>query len=174
MANRDPFWVLLFVSGLIHAGLLLDSAQGQTHLPKIDIAQGKISVELVSPRPKEELLKATEPIPKHEPEPIDEEFHSLPQGAIVEAHPSLRNPAPVYPTIARKHGWEGTVVVRVEVSRWGTVKQIAVLHSSGYAVLDDAAVGAILRWRFVPKMVDGVPVDSWVEVPVEFRMRESE
>lgn len=78
------------------------------------------------------------------------------------------HPAPSYPGIARRRGWEGTVEFNVRVLATGEVAEITLKNSSGYKSLDDAARRAIIRWRFIPAKRYGKVVESWVVVPVHF------
>lgn len=94
------------------------------------------------------------------------------QGALVDSRSGWGNAPPVYPTLARKNGWEGDVLLRVRVSGRGAAQGIEVLQSSGYPMLDDAAMTAVARWRFLPAMRRRKPVDSLVEIPVRFRLRD--
>ena len=77
-------------------------------------------------------------------------------------------PAPSYPGIARRRGWEGTVEFKVRVLASGEVAELVLKNSSGYKSLDDAARRAIVRWRFTPAEHYGKIVESWVVVPVRF------
>lgn len=45
-----------------------------------------------------------------------------------------------YPLAARDNGWEGEVVVRLEVSASGELAELSVKKSSGYPVLDEQAL----------------------------------
>ncbi|MHB1246564.1 MAG: energy transducer TonB [Sulfuriferula sp.] len=82
----------------------------------------------------------------------------------------LHNPPPPYPLMARRNGYQGTVVVRAEVSVGGDCLQAQVEKSSGYAVLDQAALEAVKQWRFLPARRGNQTVAAWVEVPVTFRL----
>ncbi len=62
----------------------------------------------------------------------------------------LESMRPPYPKRAREMGWEGTVVLRVEVKVDGTVGAVSVHRTSGYLTLDEAALIAVKRWRFAP------------------------
>jgi len=62
-------------------------------------------------------------------------------------------PTPVYPTRARREGWQGTVDVDLRVGRDGEVEQASVGRSSGFAVLDAAAVTVARQSRF--RVIDG-------------------
>ena len=57
-------------------------------------------------------------------------------------------PVPEYPARARRQGWQGTVDVDLQVGRDGVVEQASVGRSSGYALLDHAAVSVARRSRF--------------------------
>jgi protein TonB len=61
----------------------------------------------------------------------------------------------------------GTVVVQALIGKDGRVADTRVLKS--IPALDDAAEDAVRRWRFKPAQADGVPVETWVSVPIQFR-----
>jgi protein TonB len=84
------------------------------------------------------------------------------------------NPQPPYPLIARHMGTQGTVLLHVHVRADGSVAEAEVKHSSGSTVLDDSALRTVREsWRFVPARLDGISVESWVEVPIRFVLKES-
>jgi len=56
---------------------------------------------------------------------------------------------PPYPEIARRWGYEGRVLVRIQVAADGRISDASVLRSSGHAVLDSACLDTIRKkWRF--------------------------
>ena len=83
----------------------------------------------------------------------------------------LKNPAPEYPQMALRRGWEGTVLLRVEVLASGKPGQIQVQKSSGRQALDAAALAAVKRWSFVPAKQGDVAQAGWVSVPIDFKLR---
>lgn len=83
----------------------------------------------------------------------------------------LKNPAPDYPQMAQRRGWEGTVLLRVEVLPSGKPGQIQVQKSSGRDALDAAALAAVKRWSFVPAKQGDVAQTGWVSVPIDFKLR---
>ncbi|BCX19273.1 MAG: hypothetical protein KatS3mg117_2955 [Geminicoccaceae bacterium] len=87
---------------------------------------------------------------------------------------SADNPLPRYPTVARRRGIEGTVTLEVKVSASGLAEQVALARSSGSALLDEAALEAVRRWRFRPARRGGEPVPGVVTVPITFRLLEPE
>jgi protein TonB len=52
----------------------------------------------------------------------------------------LNNPKPIYPPPAKRMGMEGTIMLKVFVSREGTVIRCEVVRSAGRKILDNAAV----------------------------------
>ena len=80
------------------------------------------------------------------------------------------NPAPVYPRAARERGWEGRVVLRVEVDADGSVVRADIEETSGHPVLDRAALGAVRRWRFTAGAGSLPPPGAVVRVPIAFRL----
>jgi len=84
----------------------------------------------------------------------------------------LRRIHPLYPLIAKKSGWEGTVLVRVTVEKNGRASKVDVSRSSGHKVLDDAAVKAIKRWSFRPARDGNIPIRSVVVIPLKFSLKE--
>ena len=83
----------------------------------------------------------------------------------------LKNPAPEYPQMALRRGWEGTVLLRVEVLPSGKPGQIQLQKSSGRDALDAAALAAVKRWSFVPAKQGDVAQVGWVSVPIDFKLR---
>jgi len=78
------------------------------------------------------------------------------------------NPKPKYPGVATSRGWEGTVHLLVKVSIEGDSYEVIVQRSSGYDVLDDAAIEAVEKWKFIPAKRGDTAVASSVIVPIEF------
>jgi len=108
------------------------------------------------------------------PEPVPQTvIASERRGAMTEVLPSyLRNPSPVYPKLARERGFQGTVLLDVEVLPSGRCGQIVVGQSSGFSILDDAAAQAVSQWQFKPATRGRTPVPVRVEIPVTFRLVE--
>lgn len=85
----------------------------------------------------------------------------------------MNNPKPEYPEVAKRRGWEGKVTLKVFVHADGTVGEVRVAVSSGHEMLDEAALDAVRRWRFVPAKRNGQAVDSWVSFPINWNIDKS-
>lgn len=77
---------------------------------------------------------------------------------------------PNYPARAKTLGQQGLVELLVEVDRKGLVKELALKKSSGYSMLDEAALTAVKSWEFIPASDGGHAVNSKVVVPVRFEI----
>ncbi len=82
----------------------------------------------------------------------------------------LHNPAPEYPALAMRRGWEGRVMLGVHVLPSGKPSEIKIQKSSGRDQLDEAAISAVKRWSFLPARQGNDPVDGWVSVPIDFKL----
>jgi TonB family protein len=73
---------------------------------------------------------------------------------------------PIYPENAKRFGIQGRVVISAKVSRNGFVQDVRAV--SGPAMLQQAAVNAVKKWRYKPALSNGEPVDSTVEIVLNF------
>jgi protein TonB len=80
------------------------------------------------------------------------------------------NPKPDYPRLARNRGWEGQVLLKVQVSAAGLSESVDIHRSSGHDILDESAVEAVKKWKFIPAMRGSMPVASSVIVPIIFTL----
>ena len=122
-----------------------------------------------APKPQAETASATiTPVPvaqKAVAQPVD-----APLTPPLANADYLHNPAPSYPDVAISRGYEGTVLLNVQVRADGKVQTIQIHQSSGYPSLDDAARDTVRRWSFVPARRGSQPVSGWVVVPVDFSL----
>ncbi len=78
---------------------------------------------------------------------------------------------PVYPARAQERGIEGFVVVEFTIAADGTVKDPIVLASEPSKIFDRAALRAIRKWKYKPKVEDGVAVERpGVQVRMPFEL----
>jgi len=97
-----------------------------------------------------------------------------PQATPVEIlHPKFREPPEpaTYPPRALALNQQGEVLVRARIDCDGNPENVELARGSGFPMLDDAALTAVRRWRFVPARVDGVAVVATVQVPVVFHLQ---
>jgi protein TonB len=80
----------------------------------------------------------------------------------------LHNPKPVYPNISKRRGEQGMVLVSVLIGIDGTAQDAKVKTSSGFELLDQAALNTVKNWRYVPGKRGGLPEAMWFNVPINF------
>ena len=80
--------------------------------------------------------------------------------------------APVYPARALSRGLEGHVDLSFTVTAAGTVRDPIILFSTS-SLFERAATRAVLKFKYKPRVVDGIPVDvSGVKTRITFRIEE--
>ena len=82
----------------------------------------------------------------------------------------LQNPKPSYPSLSRRLGEQGTVLIQVLIGIDGNPQKGEIKKSSGFERLDQAALTTVLMWRYVPGKRGGVPEAMWFTVPVAFAL----
>jgi protein TonB len=93
-------------------------------------------------------------------------------GSDTDVLPLVRIP-PEYPPRALARGITGWVRVQFTISATGSVKDAIVVAADPERVFDDAALAAILRWRYTPRFVEGVAVERvGVQTMIQFELSE--
>ena len=68
--------------------------------------------------------------------------------------------APIYPPRAQEKGVEGWVVVQFTVTESGSVRDASVVDSEPKRIFNRAAIRAIKKWKYKPKIVNGKAVSQ--------------
>jgi protein TonB len=174
------------------AGMSTPAAIPDTQTPK-ENEQLPEPVPVTEPKPVVKRVREPVPPKPEKPHPRATTAPAIPQTtsgritvatssrltATPEPHPSmtvprkveyLYNPSPDYPPRARRLGLEGEVLIRTRVLPNGEPDELVLAQSSGYALLDQAAIKAVRTWRFRPALRSDERIASWVEIPVRFRL----
>lgn len=106
--------------------------------------------------------------PPVEPAPVT--TPPAPRTIAISAVAYLLPPVLVYPPSARRRQEQGQVMVRVLVDEHGLPAQLAVLRTSGYPALDDAALATVRKTRFKPYTENGTAQPFWVVMPLIFEL----
>jgi len=151
--------------------------------PDIETENGKNrqklnSFEAEPPHPSEAVQSSAVPITETRvaeavpAAPTVKEVETAPEtGVLQSAYPRYQmNRPPLYPLLARKRGQQGTVMLQVLVNNQGRVHDLEIELSSGFSLLDRAAVTAVRKWVFEPGQRGEDKVQMWVRVPVTFRL----
>ncbi|MGB6355287.1 MAG: TonB family protein [Steroidobacteraceae bacterium] len=82
----------------------------------------------------------------------------------------LKSVNPVYPKKAELSKTEGWVEMDFTVAENGAVKDVAVHSASTAGVFEDAAIGALLQWRYKPPLRDGKPAAQRARIRIRFAL----
>ena len=138
--------------------------------------------EIKFPEPKEDVRLKTEDVVKKVPPKNDRAIEQseqsnnsppvAPRQARLDAPPRpKRNIKPDYPKGARQRGEQGDVVLEIRVGAEGTVDDVKVAESSGFAELDEAAVRAAKAAKFSPARSGHDPVASTARLKLSFKLK---
>ena len=96
------------------------------------------------------------------------EAGGAPSTTEAKLRPLPGNPQPRYPSLARRRGEEGRVLLRLTVNATGRVEAVSVARSSGYELLDQEAQRTVARWRFQSPSTERMVA----QIPITFRLRD--
>ncbi len=91
---------------------------------------------------------------------------------LFEKAPTLiRKVDPGYPEMARAAGIEGSVSVRMWITKEGKVGEV-VIQKSDSELFNEVVLDAARQWAFVPAMMNKGPVAVWWSVVFNFKLNE--
>lgn len=99
-------------------------------------------------------------------------FGTVDRTAEGDVIPVARFP-PTYPRDAALQGIEGWVEVEFTITEAGTVKSPRVIAAEPRRIFNREALRAILKWKFKPRIVDGVAVERTATQIIDFSLDES-
>jgi TonB family protein len=100
------------------------------------------------------------------PAPAVPEKPPLPVGGKLKEARIVSSPMPDYPDLARRMGIHGEVRLEVTLDDSGSVTGVKIL--SGHPILATAAKNAVLKWKYLPAMLNDRPVTSTMALQVRF------
>lgn len=89
-------------------------------------------------------------------------------GGNIKEPKKLKDVRPVYPEIALNARVQGIVIIETQIDRDGRVSNARVIRP--VALLDDAAIDAVMQWEFEPTLLGGQPVPVIMTVTVNFTL----
>ncbi len=90
-------------------------------------------------------------------------------GGNVKAPERVKYVAPVYPQDAKDARVSGIVIMELIVDETGHVATAKLVRS--VALLDQAAMDAVMQWEYTPTMLNGAPVPVLMTVTVNFTLQ---
>ncbi len=196
--QESPWYEKLTVVGIVVLAHLLlfvfwlaQPEPPQAAINEMSISFANVQMQQADVAPQPEIKPEPKPEPKprvFEPEapqssaePVEEvaapPVQTPPSPVQLDAEPDYRadylnNPRPPYPLVARRMGYQGKVVLNVEVLAEGRAGEVKLQTSSGYDILDNAALQTVKTWKFSPATRFGQPVTQWFLVPIKFSLEE--
>jgi len=173
-----PALVAWCLSAAAHAALLVGLGAAAPMAPRL-AAFETLDVALASAKPAERR-PLSQPqaapalaTPPAAPDADRERGDDRDDSPLVEARydvAAFYNPKPPYPLAARRRGLEGRVLLAAHVRADGRCAEVRLRASSGHELLDAIALDTVRRWRFLPARRGDAAVDSWVEIPISFKL----
>jgi TonB family protein len=80
--------------------------------------------------------------------------------------------AKIYPDFARKRGYQGKILVAFKINRDGKISNLSVSKSSGYKILDEAALDAVKEAGPYPPIPEELKENSLkLKIPISYVLR---
>ena len=99
-------------------------------------------------------------------------FQQVDQGAEGDIIPVVVI-RPMYPREAAISGTQGWVKIEFTITEVGTVKDPRVIDAKPPRIFNREAIRAILKWKFKPRVVDGIAVERRATQVIDFTLDES-
>jgi protein TonB len=115
-------------------------------------------------------MSLTEVVPQIPPPPVKEapSPKQIKAGGNLEAAHLIKKVPPVYPSMARSNGIQGTVRFMATIGKDGTVQDLRVV--SGNPLFVPAARDAVKKWVYRPALLNGEPVEATIQIDVNFSL----
>jgi periplasmic protein TonB len=126
--------------------------------PKIERTPPPVTQIISDPRWPEAEVKPEISIQRTRAEVVRPDHNGLPVGSDRDVIPLVRV-APDYPPRLLTSGTEGWVQVQFSITPTGMVRDPVVVASEPGSVFDEAALKAIARWRYNPRVEGGQAVE---------------
>ena len=200
VAVAVTFGLFLFMHGLISSGggdrAELEAIAG-IHFGKVEIPDEIVTRSRRKP-PKPPPPKEPPPPPKMQVSKMDQQVQNLPQmdlpdldvplvggeGMFIGSFQQVDRTAegdiipvvvirPMYPREAAITGTEGWVKVEFTITEAGTVKDPRVIDAKPPRIFNREAIRAILKWKFKPRVIDGIAVERRATQVIDFTLEDN-
>ena len=78
----------------------------------------------------------------------------------------------IYPKLAQKRNWQGKVLLSLHVTSSGKINNVQLNSSSGYSILDQAAINSLVKVGNLPQISSWLPYDIDLKLPVIYQLTE--
>ncbi|PMG75741.1 energy transducer TonB [Shewanella sp. 10N.286.51.B7] len=146
--------------------------QAKPSVSKTSVSNPETSKPETAEQPPAEVTEvaSTDASATHNQQQVDAK-QGVTQETVALQQPTFSAPPaqPNYPKKARKRGFEGTATVEVMFNQIGEQLSLTLVDSSGYSLLDAAAINAVEQWQFAAPSPQTAFAYT-VRVPVKFAL----
>jgi TonB family protein len=130
-----------------------------------------ISVGSLDMLSKDEVLLKMDGPPPEGLHPIMKPIHIKVAPTSEASTKALSMVQPIYPAEAKQRRIQGTVVIGATIDESGNIREPHVIRSTGQ-LLDKSALDAVRHWKYMPVLVQGVPVNAETTLSVVYTLTE--
>ena len=191
----SPIIIFMIASVGIHGGLILMSDSAELTLPGTtgSVIQVKLEnkiQEIIQPIPEKPQQKNINKIVRRTQTPdsfkkvavkiketqqqssLQKKTNTISKAHVISIIYKRLNNHFKFPRIAQRRNWQGQVVLAFRLSRDGNIKNIKINHSSGYNVLDQAAIVALQKIGQLPQVTSWLNDGIDIQIPIIYQLTE--
>lgn len=195
MKLTSPIILFVLASAGIHAGLVMLSNSNTITLPgsagsvmvvqiKKQHSANKIKPEQIKNIRKESPKRRQIAAKQKAASVVDKSKQAEQKTASLQQNPAISkarvasiiyqelSPHFTYPKIAIKRNWQGKVLLSLRVTSNGRIKNVQLNNSSGYDILDQAAIHSLSKVESLPGISSWLPFDIDLNFPVIYKLIE--
>lgn len=185
----SPIITFMIASAGIHSAFVIISEPSTIILPGstgsimvVKLKEKKTTKQLNEPQQKKQIEKTARKTPaiikqkKHSKiEPQKYSFTLAEQQSKSKAHVvsiliEEFNQYFTYPKFAKRRNWQGKVLLSLRITSSGKIKNIQIDDSSGYNILDQAAINSMRKVGKLPQTASWLENDIELEIPVVYQL----
>ena len=187
--HRLPIFIALSLA--VHLVWLINSQSWSLNPPRQDNGQLAVHIrearppglaQKISPPIKKPLSQKSDTLTEHKKQtqsPTSEQqtqtntqaFNQLARAKIIGHIRQKLVQNFVYPRLARRQGWQGQVLIGFQINDAGSILDVHIKQSSGYAILDNSAITALNKMGKIGFDEPGLLNQTWqLEIPVIYRL----
>ena len=149
----------------------------QKQIKKTDITKTKHAIKTTtsaSPTKTPEVLKEVVQKKQNKTLPLSSDKMAMQSKAhVISALNNELRQYFIYPRLAQKRNWQGKVLVSVQIRANGDIKNIQISQSSGYSVLDNAAIDSMRKIKKLSGISSWLANDVFLNIPVIYQLTQS-
>lgn len=195
MKLLSPIIIFMIASAGIHGGLILMSDSAELTLPGTTGSVMRVKLEnktqeIIQRDPEKPQQKninktirrtqtldsfkkvATKTKETQQKSSLQKKTNAISKAHVVSIIYKQLNNHFKYPRIAQRRNWQGQVLLAFRLTSAGNIKDIKINHSSGYNVLDQAAIVALQKIGQLPQVTSWLNDGMEIQIPIIYQLTE--